>query len=340
MKQSVRSPGLVSGAARRHKPVMSIEPRKTETIALDEAGLDRAARTLRRGGLVAFPTETVYGLGADATDDTATASIFAAKGRPQFNPLIVHFADADALRRHVVLTDLAQRLSDRFWPGPLTLVLKRRPDSGLSRLVSAGLDTVAVRMPAHGGARDLLRLTGRPIAAPSANASGRLSPTAADHVAASLSGRVDLILDGGACKVGVESTVLDATGEAPVLLRPGGLAVEAVEELTGRRVVHSLHEENAPKSPGMLLSHYAPGLPLRLNAETAQPGEAHLGFGDIPGSVSLSTDGDLLEAAANLFRMLHDLDVPSRYAGIAVAPVPERGLGLAINDRLRRAATR
>ncbi len=319
---------------------MDLKPKRTEIIPLDEKGLDRAAKTLRRGGLVAFPTETVYGLGADATEDTATASIFAAKGRPQFNPLIVHFADADALRRHVEVTPLAQRLADRFWPGPVTLVLKRRPDSKLSRLVSAGLDTVAVRMPAHGGARDLLRLTDRPIAAPSANASGRLSPTEAAHVAASLDGRVDLILDGGPCRVGVESTVLDATGDAPILLRPGGLAVEAVEELTGKPVIHSLHDETAPKSPGMLLSHYAPGLPVRLDARTAAEGEAHLGFGPIAGTVSLSPDGTLLEAAANLFRLLHELDDPSRYTGIAVAPVPETGLGLAINDRLRRAAAR
>lgn len=319
---------------------MTFEPRHTETCPLDEAGLDRAARTVRRGGLVAFPTETVYGLGADATNDTATASIFAAKGRPQFNPLIVHFADADVLQRHVEVTEIARRLADRFWPGPLTLVLKRRADCKLSRLVSAGLDTVAVRMPAHGGARDLLRLTGRPIAAPSANASGRLSPTTAAHVAASLDGRVDLILDGGPCKVGLESTVLDATGDDPVLLRPGGLAVEAVEDLIGRRVLRSLHDDNAPKSPGMLLSHYAPGLPVRLNAESAGPGEAHLGFGDISGTVSLSVEGDLLEAAANLFRLLHELDDPRRFSGIAVAPVPETGLGLAVNDRLRRAAAR
>lgn len=311
-----------------------------DITALDTSGLDRAARLLRRGGLVAFPTETVYGLGADATDDRAVARIFEAKGRPSFNPLIVHVPDLAAAAKHVEMTPLADRLADRFWPGPLTLVLRRKPGCKLSRLVSAGLETVAVRVPAHGGARDLLRLADRPIAAPSANASGRLSPTEATHVADSLGRRVDLILDGGPCSVGLESTVIDATGDTPVLLRPGGVSADEIEALIGRRIPRATEEETAPASPGMLLSHYAPGLPLRLNADRAEPGEVLLGFGPGSSVPTLSATGDLIEAAANLFRMLHDLDDPAAHRGIAVAPIPEHGLGLAINDRLRRAAHR
>ena len=311
-----------------------------EILALDGAGLARAAKFLRGGGLVAFPTETVYGLGADATDDRAVARIFAAKGRPGFNPLIVHVSDRKSAARHVEMTPLAEILADRFWPGPLTLVLHRKASSKLSRLVSAGLETVAVRMPAHGGARDLLRLTSRPIAAPSANASGRLSPTAATHVKDSLGRRVGLILDGGRCSVGLESTVLDATGAVPVLLRPGGVCADAIEAIIGKRVPRLTEDDGAPASPGMLLSHYAPCLPLRLDAEAAAPGEALLGFGPGSAAPTLSASGDLIEAAANLFWMLHALDDPSRHRGIAVAPVPEHGLGLAINDRLRRAARR
>ena len=318
---------------------MSTDAKKTQIVPLDAQGLDRAAACLRRGGLVAFPTETVYGLGANATNDKAVAGIFEAKGRPQFNPLIVHFPDLASLERHVEMTPLAHKLASLFWPGPMTLVLKRKPRSKLSRLVSAGLDTVAVRLPAQGGARDLMRLTDRPIAAPSANASGRLSPTLAAHVLASLDGRIDLILDGGACGVGLESTVLDATGDIPILLRPGGLAAEVVEHALGiPHMTRSLEDENAPKSPGMLLSHYAPGLPVRLNADAAASGEAYLSFGERAGDANLSPDGDLVEAAANLFRLLHDLDDPARFTGIAVAPIPDSGLGLAINDRLKRAA--
>ena len=314
--------------------------RQTRILPLDDKGLAAGATCLRKGGLVAFPTETVYGLGADAINDTAVASIFAAKGRPQFNPLIVHVADLATAARHVVLTDLARSLADRFWPGPLTLVLKRKEGSKLSHLVSAGLETVAIRLPAHGAARDLLRLTDRPVAAPSANASGRLSPTEAAHVMSSLEGRIDLILDGGPCKVGLESTVVDATGDQAVLLRPGGLAAEAVEAALGGRLIHSTVDNNAPKSPGMLLNHYAPGLPVRLDVDQAQTGEAYLSFGARPGDLNLSPEGDTIEAAANLFRMLHALDAPDTYTGIAVAPIPETSLGLAINDRLRRAAQR
>lgn len=307
---------------------------------LEQAGLDRAARLLRNGGLVAFPTETVYGLGADATDDRAVARIFEAKGRPTFNPLIVHLPTLSEVEKTVAMPPLAYRLADAFWPGALTLVLNRKQRTGLSRLVSAGLETVAVRVPAHGGARDLLRLVGRPVAAPSANTSGRLSPTEARHVADSLADNIDLILDGGPCRVGLESTVVDATGDVPILLRPGGVPSEALEAIAGTPLA-TAGDTDAPASPGMLASHYAPGLPIRLDATDAGSGEALLGFGNPTNNetANLSPAGDLVEAAANLFRLLHDLDDPARYRGIAVVPIPEMGLGRAINDRLRRAAT-
>lgn len=312
----------------------------TEIVPLDESGLERAASLLRAGRLVAFPTETVYGLGADAGDDKAVARIFEAKGRPRFNPLIVHLPSLALVEKYVELTPLACRLADAFWPGALTLVLKRKPRARLSKLVSAGLETVAVRVPAHGGARDLLRLADRPIAAPSANRSGRLSPTQARHVAESLGNAVDLILDGGACKVGLESTVVDATGETPTLLRPGGIAAEAIEGIAGTRLAVAVGDDHTPASPGMLTSHYAPGLPIRLDATAPRFGEAFLGFGPTRDgeAASLSREGDLVEAAANLFRLLHAFDDAARYEGIAVAPIPEIGLGRAINDRLRRAA--
>jgi L-threonylcarbamoyladenylate synthase len=312
----------------------------TETIPMDDKGLARAARVLRRGGLVAFPTETVYGLGADATDDRAVARIFEAKGRPTFNPLIVHVPDIKSAMRHVDLGDAAHALADHFWPGPLTLVLPRRERCRLSPLVGAGLETVAIRLPAHGGARDLMRLVDRPLAAPSANASGMLSPTEAAHVASSLAGGIDLILDGGPCAVGLESTVVDLSGPAPVLLRHGGLAVEALEAVLGGSLARSTNDDSAPKSPGMLLKHYAPRLPLRLNATKARPGEALIGFGPGMAEPNLSPTGSLTEAAARLFRLLHAADDASKHRGIAVAPVPETGLGVAINDRLRRASER
>lgn len=314
-------------------------PRKqTETVPLHDVGLAKAATLLRRGGLVAFPTETVYGLGADATNDRAVASIFAAKGRPRFNPLIVHVPDIKTAMRHVDFNDTAHALADQFWPGPLTLVLPRRDRCKLSPLVSAGLDTVAIRLPAHGGARDLMRLLDRPLAAPSANASGTLSPTEADHVLASLDGRIDLVLDGGPCAVGLESTVIDLSGATPVLLRHGGLAVEALEVAIKGPLARATEDTHAPKSPGMLLKHYAPRLPLRLNVDEAAPGEVLIGFGPSMDDPNLSRSADMTEAAARLFRLLHAADDPKRHAGIAVAPVPEVGLGIAINDRLRRAA--
>jgi L-threonylcarbamoyladenylate synthase len=300
-----------------------------------------AARLLRDGELVSFPTETVYGLGGDATNDAAAARIFAAKGRPRFNPLIVHvpgLAEAAAL---AIVDERARLAIERFWPGPLTLVLRRRQDSAVSRLASAGLDTLALRAPAHPVAQELLRATGRPIAAPSANRSGRVSPTTAHHVAADFDDEIGLILDGGPSPVGVESTVLELTEPTPVLLRPGGVTLEALHAVFGQIEVPG-SGESKPRSPGRLPSHYAPTLPMRLDTTSARPGEALLAFGAHapPGFAEvmwLSKKGDLAEAAANLFAMLRRLDRP-QFTGIAVMPIPEEGLGRAINDRLRRAA--
>lgn len=308
-----------------------IAPMNPESIA-------RAADLLRRGELVAFPTETVYGLGADATDDTAVARIFEAKNRPSFNPLIVHVAGADEAAAIAVLTPMAGKLAARFWPGPLTLVLQRRRDGGLSRLAGAGLETVAVRVPAHEGARQLLRRAARPIAAPSANRSGRLSPTTAGHVSEQLADHVAMILDDGPCTVGLESTVLDLSNGTPAILRQGGLPQEDIEDALGGPVTIAGPDDDTPKSPGMLTRHYAPSRPVRMNAKAARPGEALLGFGQVEDSTkNLSPNGDLIEAAANLFDYLHTLDTPD-YSAIAVSPIPETGLGRAINDRLRRAA--
>lgn len=311
------------------------------TRLLTASAIDEAARLLRAGGLVAFPTETVYGLGGDATNDRAVAEIFAAKGRPRFNPLIVHVPDPAAARRLALFDPRAERLAERFWPGPLSLVLPRAADCAVSLLASAGLDTVALRVPAHPLALDLLRAAGRPLAAPSANRSGRVSPTTAAHVRAELGERIAAILDGGPCRVGIESTVLDLAGAEPILLRPGGIAREAIEAVLGP-LGQGGGSDAAPRSPGMLASHYAPRLPLRLDAAEARPGEALLAFG--PGAPPagfaetryLSRTGDLAEAAANLFAMLRALDRPG-FSGIAVMAIPEHGLGAAINDRLRRA---
>lgn len=301
------------------------------------AAIAEGGHLLRDGRLVAFPTETVYGLGGDATNDRAVAAIFEAKGRPSFNPLIVHVADAADIEALVVVDERTRAVIARFWPGPLTLVLPRAKDSPVSLLASAGLDTIAVRMPDHPVARALIRAAGRPIAAPSANRSGAVSPTLAEHVAESLGARVGLILDGGPCRVGVESTVLDLSGEHPALLRPGGVPVEALEQALGTTLIRPTDHADAPKSPGMLASHYAPSVAVRLNATHALSGEALLALGDAPGTLNLSPSGDLEEAAANLFAMLRALDRPE-FTGIAIMPIPEHGLGLAINDRLRRAA--
>ena len=314
----------------------ALRPATPETIAA-------AGAALRAGRLVAFPTETVYGLGADATDDRAVAAVFAAKGRPRFNPLIIHLADTGTARRLVAFDDRAEELAGRFWPGALSLVLPRRGDCPVSLLASAGLETLAVRVPDHDVARALLAAAGRPIAAPSANRSGAVSPTTAAHVAESLGDAVDIILDGGPCPLGLESTVLGLAGERPVILRPGGVPEEALTAVLGP-LDQAAEEDGTPASPGMLASHYAPSLKLRIAVATVREGEALLSFGDhllggFAAERNLSPSGDLTEAAANLFAMLRDLDRPA-YAGIAVMPIPERGLGRAINDRLRRAATR
>lgn len=315
----------------------------TEVVGADAESCRRAGAALAAGRLVAFPTETVYGLGGDARDDAAVAAIFAAKGRPSFNPLIVHVADLAAAERLGVFSATARALAARFWPGPLTLVVPRRADAGISRLVSAGLPSLAIRVPAHPVARAVLAAAACPVAAPSANPSGRVSPTTARHVRAGLDGRVDLIVDGGRCAVGVESTVLDLTGETPTILRPGGVTPDDVAAVTGgpvgRAATPRAPSAAAPLlSPGMLASHYAPATPVRLEAETAAAGEALLGFGAVAGAtLNLSPAGDLAEAAANLFAMLRQLD-EGGYRAIAVSPIPDRGIGLAINDRLARAA--
>lgn len=296
--------------------------------------VEHAAAALRAGGLVAFPTETVYGLGGDGRSDRSVAAIYAAKGRPSFNPLILHVADLDAALRIADLPDAALALADAFWPGPLTLVGPLRPDAGVSKLAAAGLSTIALRVPAHALARRLLRAFGGPVAGPSANPSGRISPTTADHVLAGLDGRIAGVLDGGACPVGLESTIIGFDSDAPVLLRAGGLAAGDIEAVLGRPLRAHIGGVTAP---GQLTSHYAPEATIRLNADTAEPGEALLGFGAATGAaLNLSPAGDVQEAAANLFAHLHELD--AKATRIAVSPIPETGLGLAINDRLRRAA--
>ena len=304
------------------------------------ANLGLAAAALREGKLVAFPTETVYGLGGDATSDRAVAAIYAAKGRPSFNPLIVHVGSFTAASRLVEMTPQAEVLARKFWPGALTLVLPRKPRCGLSLLVSAGLDSAAIRVPAHPAAQGLLLMCGLPLAAPSANPSGKMSPTRAEHVAATLGDKVAVIIDGGPCKVGIESTVVSLLSTTPRILRPGGITAEQLGEAL-EMTVEAGSESGPLHSPGQLESHYAPILPLRLNADTVAAGEALLAFGARPPAAALSrnlsANGDLEEAAANLFAMLRELDRPD-FISIAVMPIPETGLGVAINDRLRRAA--
>lgn len=291
-----------------------------------------------------MPTETVYGLAADATSSAAVARIFAAKGRPQFNPLIVHVADADMAARYVQFPPVAERLAAAFWPGPLTLVLPRKADSAISLLASAGLDTLGVRAPNHDIAQSLINAVGGPLAAPSANPSGAVSPTCAQHVRDGLGDKIDMILDGGPCTVGIESTIVKIEGDAVTLLRPGGVAREAIEQIIGGPVSNAPHTD-IPQAPGMLASHYAPRAPLRLDAAAPEPDEAFLGFGKVSTgesfTLNLSVSGDLTEAAANLFAYLHALDrMASTHGlkGIAAAPIPMQGLGEAINDRLARAA--
>lgn len=300
----------------------------------DTEGLDRAAKLFASGALVAFPTETVYGLGADATQGKAVAAIYEAKGRPSFNPLIVHLADTAAAQALVEWNTQADILARAFWPGPLTLVLPLRADHGLSPLVTAGLPTVGLRVPAHPAARALLAKFGGPVAAPSANPSGRISPTTADHVLAGLDGRIAAVLDDGPCTVGLESTIIGFDGPHAVLLREGGLPPEPIEAALCSRLIQP--SGTTITAPGQMSSHYAPRGSLRLNATSAGAGEHLLGFGPVKGDLSLSESGDLVEAAANLFGHLHQLDALG--GPIAVAPVPMNGLGRAINDRLRRAA--
>ncbi|MEM9145071.1 MAG: L-threonylcarbamoyladenylate synthase [Pseudomonadota bacterium] len=314
------------------------------TIRLEATatGIAEAARLLRTGALVAFPTETVYGLGADARSEAATAAIFAAKGRPAHNPLIVHCTDQAAAERLVDLPGAAARLAERHWPGPLTLVLPARADAGLAAPVHADLSTVAVRVPAHAVAQALLAATGLPLAAPSANPSGAVSPTTADHVLEGLKGQVTAVLDAGPCAVGIESTIIGFAEDQPILLRPGGLTQEQLAASLG--AVPKSAAGGAIQAPGQLQSHYAPRARLRLDAIGPEADEAWLGLGPVPPTatgpaVSLSESGDLTEAAARLFAALRNLDAVTAPGGtIAVGPIPRRGLGLAINDRLARAA--
>ncbi len=307
----------------------------TEILPPTSDGIAKAAALLRQGLLVAFPTETVYGLGGDARSDLAVARIYEAKGRPRFNPLIAHVSDMDMARRLAVFDDRAEALAARFWPGPLTLVLPLREDAGLSPYVTAELPTVAIRLPAHPVARALIATFGGPLAAPSANPSGRVSPTRAAHVMDGLAGRIAAVIDGGACAVGVESTILGLF-EATELLRPGGVAAEEIEALTGPLALGG--HGPRPNAPGQLASHYAPASPVRLEASDRRAGEVRLGFGPGEADLSLSPSGDLVEAAANLFHLLREADSLAQGRPIAVAPIPETGLGRAINDRLRRAA--
>lgn len=308
--------------------------------------IHQACELWRHHETVAVPTETVYGLAADATSDQGVASIFHMKGRPQFNPLIVHVATLEKALEIAVFSPLALQYAAAFWPGPLTLVLPRTPQSPLSHLVSAGLDTVAIRIPAHPMTQQLLQAYENPIAAPSANRSNDISPTSAADVYSSLGKKVPLILDGGSCSIGLESTIIDLTEDVPVVLRPGGLCIEELKALMGSIMEHEQQTSStvlkAPifKAPGMMKRHYAPQRPLRLRAERPYPGEAFLAFGPHHpyADLNLSTTGCVREAAASLFRMMRQLDAPP-FTGIAVSPIPMTGLGVAINDRLTRAAT-
>lgn len=315
-------------------------------IKLDQSGVQAAVDVLADGGLVAIPTETVYGLAADATNGEAVASIFAAKGRPHFNPLIAHVSDLDMAKRYVQFDAVSEALSHHFWPGPLTLVLPLLPASeghNIHPLATAGLETLAVRMP-QGAVRDIIRQFDRPISAPSANRSGRISPTSAEAVAEDLGERVDLILDAGACEVGLESTIVKVEGDALYLLRPGGLAAEEIEAFTGKPLLR-LDQRAAIQAPGMLKSHYAPNAQMRLNVDEVHAGEALLAFGqtrvqgheNAVATLNLSESGNLREAAANLFDYMKKLDTYGA-ATIAVEPIPVSGLGEAITDRLARAA--
>ncbi|WP_040618831.1 L-threonylcarbamoyladenylate synthase [Rhodovulum sp. PH10] len=321
----------------------------TRVVDAGEAAIAEAAGVLRAGGLVAFPTETVYGLGTDATDGAAVARLYAAKGRPRFNPLIAHVPDVAAARALGRFDAAADALAEAFWPGPMTLVVPKAENCPVADIATAGLDTLAIRVPSHAVAHDLLAATGRPVVAPSANRSGRVSPTTAAHVREDLAGRIDLIVDGGPAEVGVESAIVACFGDMPRLLRPGGLPREALERVLGVPLVAAAPvgtaAPDAPRAPGMLASHYAPRAKLRLDATEVLPGEVLLAFGSrLPAGaeraakvLNLSERGNLAEAAANLFAHLRALDATGAPV-IAVAAIPHHGLGAAIEDRLARAA--
>ena len=314
---------------------------KTQILCDDQNGLKKAAHILSNGGLVAFPTETVYGLGADARNGHAVASVYAAKGRPSFNPLIVHVADLETAKRFAQFNKTALDLAGAFWPGPVSLVLPLAQNHGLSELVTASLDTVAIRMPAHDTAQALLHIFDGPLAAPSANPSGRISPTSAGHVSTDMDGTINAVLDSGHCQVGVESTILKVEEDRVSLLRAGGLPIEAVEACLGYSVSMPQDPET-PQSPGQLQSHYAPNAAVRLNAKSLQANEVLLGFGPNLDSatLNLSATGNLIEAAANLFAYMREIDtIAGVDKSIAISPIPLSGLGLAINDRLKRAAS-
>jgi L-threonylcarbamoyladenylate synthase len=311
--------------------------RITERLAATPAGLARAFALLGAGQTVAVPTETVYGLAADATDGAAVARIYAAKGRPAFNPLIVHVPDVAAAEHLVDMPEIARPLSAAFWPGPLTLVLPAKPANGIASLVSAGLTTLAVRVPVHPVMQQVLRALGKPLAAPSANASGRLSSTTAAHVLDGLDGKIAAVLDAGSCALGLESTILGFDRKRVCLLRAGAITAEAIEAVLGNKL--AARDNIGISAPGQLLNHYAPTKPLRVNVINSNKNEILIGFDKVPGDISLSISGDLVEAAANLFAVLHRADASAAPA-IAVAPIPDTGLGAAINDRLTRAARR
>lgn len=309
-------------------------------LEFNEQNLAIAADTIKNGGLVAFPTETVYGLGADSFNAQAVAQIFAAKGRPTFNPLISHIAEIAMLSELAVPDSRALALAKKFWPGPLTFILPRKGANSALDLVCAGLPNISVRMPNHQIALALIRTSGTPIAAPSANRSQTISPTKAQHVADSLGTNVDIILDGGACKVGVESTIVDLTTRDTVILRAGGLAKETLEDFLGEKILLSHGNPELPTSPGQMLKHYAPKLSTRINVtpQERRNNEFYIGFGDMDCDLNLSPKGDTTEAAANLFAYMHLAEAQTIYPKIAIAPVPDEGLGLAINDRIRRAS--
>lgn len=305
------------------------------------ADIEQAARIIRNGGLVAFPTDTVYGLGADVYNPQAVAAIFEAKGRPTFDPLISHIAEIDFLPEYACTDERVMALARHFWPGPLTFVLKRKEHNPSLDLVCSGLPHIAVRMPNHPLALKLIKTAGVPIAAPSANKFKCISPTTARHVADSLGDKVDMILDGGPCKIGVETTIIDLTTPEMVMLRAGGLSKEEIESFTGEKVVVSHGDPNKPSAPGQLLKHYAPRMPMRINVaqEDVHPDEFYIGFGSVKNArLNLSPSGSLNEAAANLFAYMRLAETHTECRGIAMSPIPETGLGLAINDRIRRAS--